>query len=158
MTDIADQSIEDLNSKLSGFVDKALGFGFLEEQVKGQLIKLRNPVQFRTAFSTDSSFYFIDNTSSAMDIMRFNIAAQPTPKIDCQVEGKFSLTSQASQDQKELCFFFKRVIVKRSIPVPEFRELIFVQNNNGGKDSAVPTALHSFITEKVDDSRALFDY
>lgn len=142
MTDIAanlsartDQSVNELNSKLPEVIDKALGFGFLEGYVKGQLVKLRDPVRFCTHLSTDSSFDSVESTSSS----KASATLTQTIQInilegDYGVESNYSSRKQAAREQREVCFFFKRVIAKRSIPVPKFSDLIPVRKQNHVED------------------------
>ncbi|EGZ06322.1 hypothetical protein PHYSODRAFT_307299 [Phytophthora sojae] len=134
-TGIVDQSVCEMNTKLSEVVDKALGFGFLEGQVKGQLVKLRNPVPFCSYLSTDSSFDSAESTSLSRDCARLNLMVQlTTPEGDYGAESSYFSRSQTCRDQRVVCFFFKRVIAKRSIPVPKFTDLIPVRKKSHAED------------------------
>lgn len=125
---IVDQSVGELNSKLSEVVDNALGFGCLEGQIKGKLVKLRDPVPFCDYLSHDATFDSVESTSSSKDAVRLKQMVQLAGiEGDYGVESGFSSFIQTFRDQRVVFFFFRRVIAKRSIPVPKFSTLIPVR-------------------------------
>ncbi|KAG2815055.1 hypothetical protein PC116_g8166 [Phytophthora cactorum] len=122
---LPDQTVDMMNADSAGIVDSKLGFGFLEGQVKQQLVKIRNCSSFFPFADADAHFKSVENTSTVKGSLHLKQIAQlPYAQGLTGFHGEQSRETQCVEGKTIVVFFFKRVIAKRSIPTPRFANLI----------------------------------
>lgn len=126
-----DEAVDAMNARLSSIIDHALGCGFLEGHVKQRLIKL--PPKRKTRFCPDvdakGTFTSVEDTSTAKGALQ----ARAIVKLagvgggDLGVRSELAAGNQSTQETKMVMYSYKRVIAKRSIPMPHFNKLLPVR-------------------------------